>query len=53
MQGEKLEEYLERFTQGKQLARIQLGKNFLDGFVSNTTEYKVLLEDKKKKIMKN
>ena len=46
-------DYIERFTQEKQLAKTQLGKHFLDVFVGNTTEYRDLTEKADQKEMKN
>ena len=45
--------YIERFDQEKQLAKIELGKNFLDVFIGNTIEYKVLMETDDQDLMKN
>ena len=53
MQDEKLVDYIERFNQEKQLAKTQLGKNFLDVFVGNTKEYKDLTEEADQKETKN
>ena len=35
-QDEKLMDFIERFTQEKQLVKTQLGRQFLDVFVGNT-----------------
>ena len=53
IQDEKLVDYIERFNQEKQLAKTQLGKNFLDVFVGNTKEYKDLTEEADQKETKN
>ena len=52
-QDEKLVDFIERFTQEKQLVRTQLGKRFLDVFVGNTIEYNASTDADEQAEMKN
>ena len=49
IQDEKLVDYIQRFNQEKQLIKTQLGKHFLDDFVTNTVEYHTSTDDDEKK----
>ena len=53
IQDEKLVDYIERFNQEKQLVKTQLGKHFLDVFVTNTTEFQASTSDEEKREMKS
>ena len=53
IQDKKLADFIERFNQEKQLVNTQLGKHFLDVFLSNTVEYNVSKDDEEKGEMKS
>ena len=46
-------DFIERFTQEKQLVRTQLGKRFLDVFMGNTVEYNTSTDAEERVEMKN